>query len=181
MKKCTKCMEWKDVHEFFSDSSKKDGLCPSCASCYRSYYESVRDRRLKQKKAYREKNSSAISAYRVKHYAENKDRYLSYAIEYARDNQDRRRATESCRRARKNGSVGSFTADDLARIVESQKWRCACCHKSIKGGYHADHIQPLALGGSSDRFNIQALCPACNMSKGPKDPYKFMQSRGLLL
>ena len=28
-----------------------------------------------------------------------------------------------------------------------QRGKCACCHASIKRGYHVDHIQPLARGG----------------------------------
>lgn len=181
MKTCTKCMGSKSVDQFFSDSTKKDGRSPSCIACYKIYYESVRDRRLKQKKAYRAENSASISEYRVDHYARNREKSIQYASDYAKENPDRRRAIESCRRARKNGAGGSFTADDLAKIVESQKWKCACCKKSIKHGYHADHIQPLARGGSGDKYNIQALCPTCNMSKGAKDPYVFMQSKGKLL
>lgn len=48
-------------------------------------------------------------------------------------------------------------------------------------GYHVDHIQPLALGGSNDKTNLQLLCPTCNTKKSAKHPIDFMQSRGLLL
>lgn len=181
MKICTKCDQQKDAEQFFRDKSKKDGRSPSCKDCYKKHYSVIRASKLVKKKAYREKNSARIAAYRAEHYIRNQARAVEYATEWAKANPNSRRVVEAARRARKNSSVGKFTASDLSQIVEAQKWKCACCKCSIKGGYHADHIDPLARGGSNDKYNIQALCPTCNMNKKAKDPYVFMQSRGYLL
>ncbi|MEQ4192129.1 HNH endonuclease [Pseudomonas ficuserectae] len=181
MKACTKCNQQKAAEEFFRDSQKKDGLSSGCKACYKAYYSVIRDHKLKTKKAYREKNAVPIAAYRAVHYAKNRDRALECATRWRGENPVRRRAAENARRARKNNSVGQFTAEDLEKILAAQKWKCACCRKCIKSGYHADHIQPLSRGGSNDRLNIQALCPGCNMSKKAKEPHHFMQSRGYLL
>lgn len=181
MKICTKCGLQKEVEQFYRDSTKKDALSPSCKDCYRKYYGEIRASKLLKKKAYREKNAARIAAYRAEHYAMNRERAIEYAAEWAKENPIRRRVAQSARRAREKNSGGTFTASDLHRIVEAQKWKCACCRCSIKAGYHADHIEPLARGGANDKYNIQALCPTCNMNKKAKDPLLFMQSRGYLL
>ena len=70
-------------------------------------------------------------------------------------------------------------------IFDSQSGLCATCEtklfKSGKNKFHADHIKPLAKGGANDRYNIQCLCPACNFSKGSKDPIDWAQKNGKLL
>ena len=70
---------------------------------------------------------------------------------------------------------------DASKRFRLQRGKCACCRVSIADGYHVDHIQPLALGGSNDKTNLQLLCPTCNTKKSAKHPIDFMQSRGLLL
>lgn len=181
MKICSRCSVEKAGDQFTADRQKKDGLCSYCKDCYQVYYAAVRSRRLSQKREYREANKQSISAYRVEHYAKNREHQISCAIDWARSNPVKRRVNESARRARANGATGRFTKSDLLVIVESQKWKCVACRTSLRDGYHADHIQPLALGGANDKYNIQALCPTCNCSKRAKDPQEFMQSRGYLL
>lgn len=181
MRTCTKCGLGKSNENFFRDKSKKDGISPSCKQCYKKYYSEIRESKLAKKKVYREKNSVKISEYRVGHYIRNKEKAVACASDWAKQNPDRRRAAEASRRARKNNSTGKFTASNLLEIASSQKWKCVCCKRSIKNGYHVDHIEPLSRGGSNDKYNIQALCPTCNMNKKAKDPYVFMQSRGYLL
>lgn len=41
-----------------------------------------------------------------------------------------------------------------------------------------DHVVPVALGGSCDRSNLQALCWTCNVAKGKKSPAEWEASRG---
>ena len=43
------------------------------------------------------------------------------------------------------------------------------------------HIQPLALGGSNDKTNLQLLCPTCNLRKGAKPPERWAAENGRLL
>lgn len=46
--------------------------------------------------------------------------------------------------------------------------RCASCGDDLSAGWHADHVQPFSRGGATDVVNGQALCPACNLSKGDR-------------
>ena len=53
-------------------------------------------------------------------------------------------------------------------IAASQKWKCAICKGKLAndpGAIHIDHITPLALGGSNDRWNLQATHATCNRQK----------------
>ena len=76
---------------------------------------------------------------------------------------------------------GEHTVDQILDLLEKQQSRCAACRKNLKDGYHADHIMPLARGGSNDIGNIQLLCVACNLSKGHSDPIEWAQKKGRLL
>jgi hypothetical protein len=52
-------------------------------------------------------------------------------------------------------------------ILETQHFACAACHVDLRAtGHHIDHIRPFARGGATERDNLQALCPACNLAKG---------------
>ena len=103
------------------------------------------------------------------------------ASAWAKANPEARRASFYNRLAMKKRVGGKHTAADIKRLFRLQRGKCACCHVSIADGYHVDHIQPLALGGSNDKTNLQLLCPTCNTKKSAKHPIDFMQSRGLLL
>lgn len=54
--------------------------------------------------------------------------------------------------------------------------KCAAC--SSTDDLVIDHIIPIALGGSCDRSNLQALCADCNISKGKKHPGEWMGRNG---
>lgn len=85
------------------------------------------------------------------------------------------------RRSRMLGADGHHKPSDIARIIKQQKHKCAYCRACLKGGYHIDHIMPLALGGSNWPSNLQGLCAPCNLSKGAKHPIDFAQEKGRLL
>ena len=68
------------------------------------------------------------------------------------------------RRSRKQGSLGSFTAEEWKAIKRKFKGRCAhpgCNRTDIT----VDHIIPLSKGGCSFAFNLQPLCKSHNCSK----------------
>jgi 5-methylcytosine-specific restriction endonuclease McrA len=76
---------------------------------------------------------------------------------------------------------GSHTPDEIKELIRRQKGRCAYCSKSIRKGYHVDHVIPLARGGSNWITNIAMACARCNTSKGATDPIVFAQRLGRLL
>lgn len=98
-------------------------------------------------------------------------------------NREAIRATWRRRRALKRGAEGFHTAAEIADLIRKQKFRCANpgCHKSVRGSYHADHIQPLSKGGANWISNIQILCEPCNLRKHAKDPFEWAKQNGFLL
>lgn len=104
-----------------------------------------------------------------------------YEAERRRANPEAARAKVARRRANRLSAPGrGISAADIQEVLNLQRWRCAACGVNIRKGYHIDHIIPLAAGGHHDRSNAQALCPACNTSKGAKAPEEFMQTKGFL-
>lgn len=102
---------------------------------------------------------------------------------YRENNREKVRIQWKARKSRKRGASGTFTPADIAALLQVQKHKCAhsWCRVPLKDGHHIDHVMPLARGGSSDRRNLQLLCPACNMKKHAKHPIDFAQENGLLL
>jgi hypothetical protein len=67
------------------------------------------------------------------------------------------------------------------KLLVMQRGRCACCKIRIGKAFHLDHIHPLSKGGANKDWNIQLLCPGCNLAKHAKHPVDFMQERGFLI
>lgn len=82
---------------------------------------------------------------------------------------------------RRGNIVGEITPGWIPKLLELQRWTCIVCNKDLRLGYHIDHIEPIVRGGENSDYNLQALCPKCNLEKSDKDPIDFMQSRGFLL
>lgn len=97
------------------------------------------------------------------------------------NNKDKIKITNRNTKAKRNKAEGKHTQADINFLYLFQKGKCIACRISLKGGYHVDHIQPIALGSSNYKTNLQLLCPPCNLNKRAKDPIVFMQSKGFLL
>lgn len=110
-----------------------------------------------------------------------RSRQLRNAKEWASQNKGHRLASYHKRERAKKASGDHFTGHDVKQVLASQKEKCANCLSSIRGGYHVDHIVPLARGGTNDRYNIQLLCPPCNIKKSSLDPVDWANRNGRLL
>ncbi|QOD65824.1 HNH endonuclease [Ochrobactrum sp. MT180101] len=112
---------------------------------------------------------------------------VARAKKWNENNPDRAReirlVSDRNRRALKRGSMGAHTKDDVAAILIRQRHRCAECGASVrkKNYRHVDHIVPLSKGGTNWPWNLQVLCPPCNLHNAAKDPIDFAQQKGRLL
>lgn len=195
MKVCYKCKTEKIKSDFSKDSRAKDGLQSRCKSCYSSYYSENSGRIQKTVRAWQKNNPDKVAYYRslnpeiaveraVAWQKANPDRHNANSAAWQRANPEKRAASNHRRRAKERGAEGAHTAADVKAIFESQRGLCANCKKKLfKSGkkiFHADHIMPLALGGSNWPENIQCLCPTCNMRKGAKTPEEWARQNGKL-
>jgi len=170
------------------------------ASWTRAYSEASAERISKKCKAYYAENTEKITERSRAYYALNKDhcaaRNKAYRSANATDCADRAKAyvlanpektaeTKRNQRARKRNADGKHTAAEVTAIFQNQRGLCANCNTKLftsgKQKYHVDHVMPLALGGSNDRYNLQCLCPACNQSKSAKHPDDWAKENGRLI
>lgn len=211
LKTCTKCKVEKQKTEFSKHKGRKDGFQSQCKLCIAAYKSANNCRLSVRRREYYAENSDRISAYMRVYRFENSERLIEYqreynakhserkaeytreyraanpdsAIEYRSANPEKCAANRRNRRARVRMAEGSHTASDVKTIFESQRGLCANCKgKLFKSGdkkYHVDHIMPLAKGGSNDKYNLQCLCPACNLKKQAKDPVDWAKEHGKLI
>lgn len=86
------------------------------------------------------------------------------------------RVNKARRRARERGAAGTYTKEELQQRYAAQQGRCHWCHQKLgkhARTWHADHVIPLAEGGSNDIGNIVVSCASCNYSKGARMPWEF--------
>lgn len=172
---------------------RKSGRCRACAM---KYYAANSEKAKAAISAWHAANPEKVRAYKVAWYAANSEKENARAAAFRAANPEKvktsnavwraanpekKRLCNQNRRARKRNAEGTHTVEDIKELIILQKGKCTCCKTSIKDSYHVDHIMPLVKGGSNDRYNLQLLCPTCNLRKNAKHPVDFMQSKGFLL
>lgn len=55
-----------------------------------------------------------------------------------------------------------------AALYYSADGRCQNCGVELPADWHADHVIPYRTSGHTNLFEMQALCPPCNLRKGSK-------------
>lgn len=158
-KKCSRCKECKPAEFFGKLAQSSDGLRSYCKPCEVEWAK---------EKYWRDVEKSRSEA--MQKYFLNVHRSRAYG-----------RVAASVRRARITGAGGFHTRQDVLTILKLQKYKCAVCECSVKKEYHVDHIMPLAKGGTSWPWNLQILCPTCNMKKRDHDPIDHAKTIGRLL
>lgn len=175
-------------------------LAGKCCECHRlgsvAFHEKHRERLLADMKIYTIANKEsakirkarerlnrldAISAYMAAWRSENNDLVIAQQRAWRAKNPDAHKGYAHKRRAMVTNAGGSFTQDDIRALYVSQKKKCASCLNSIVEKYHIDHIMPIILGGDNSKYNLQLLCPTCNLKKHAKDPIDWAQKNGRLL
>lgn len=194
LKRCTKCGEEKPatLEHFGAEKRNKSGLQAACRTCEltRTYRWKIENAEFKRESDARyrrdnpEKRRESVQRYdrlnkskaviRLRRWRkENPGKYTQQHRNWRANNPDKVRANEHRRRSRKLNAAGSFSEGDLKLQYQSQKGLCWWCGKSLNGEYHADHLIPLAKGGSNWPNNIVCSCAFCNQSKNDKLPHEW--------
>ncbi len=131
----------------------KDGKCKSCRK--------EEDRRWRQDNPEKEKEKSR------RWRQANREKERERSGRWARAHPEAHRARAHRRRTRKTKAGGSYTAAEFKAIVRYYGGKCLCCGRTdVK--LTADHVVPVAKGGTSNIDNIQPLCQSCNSQKHDK-------------
>jgi 5-methylcytosine-specific restriction endonuclease McrA len=169
MKRCNKCGISKDESEFYTDSSRADGLTYRCKACIKAagakYVAKHRGERRAYSKRYYAEHSDERKEYMTTYDAKHRDEHKAYMAKYYIEHPDRAKTAWIKRRALIAGSEGSFTIEEWLDLLEKYNYMCLCCSRD-DAELTIDHVVPLSLGGSNDISNIQPLCLTCNLSKG---------------
>jgi len=177
----------KEYRESHKENSKayyeanKESLKEYNKSYREANKERIKENKKESNKAYRESHKEKIKDINKSYREANKDKIKEREKAYQQANKDNRNICHRNRRSRKRNAEGSHTSADIQQLLTLQRKKCAVCHTSITKGYHVDHVIPLAMNGSNDKYNLQLLCATCNLSKHAKHPVNFMQERGFLL
>ena len=147
-----------------------------------AYREANKQRDKPRIAAYRLANAEKSRAKTAEWRKNNPEQAKAANAAWRAENPGAVRANQQARRARVRNAIGKISKGLVSRLMNLQRSRCACgCGEDLNNGYHLDHVQPLAKGGSNTDDNCQLLAPICNLSKGAKCPIEWMQSRGYLL
>jgi 5-methylcytosine-specific restriction endonuclease McrA len=166
------------------------GSCLACKPLTDAAYQlRNRSRILKYQRRYRRTHKSELAAYFERYHLKNRARRRRTMSSYYQAHRSQARARmktwhkahpeskrADChnRRARLKKAPGRHTRHDVLALKLKQRNRCANCNRSLKPGYHVDHIIPITKGGSNWPSNLQLLCPRCNLRKGNR----IIQNRG---
>jgi hypothetical protein len=90
-----------------------------------------------------------------------------YDTAYYRANPGKMRAKWARRESRIELAGTAYTRFDWQRYLDLFGDRCLACGQKPEK-LTADHVVPLAKGGTNTIENIQGLCQSCNSSKGTK-------------
>jgi hypothetical protein len=74
-------------------------------------------------------------------------------------------------------AAGYHVVSEVRAIREIQADRCFYCDIHLNGDGHVDHFTPLMKGGTNWAENLCLACSDCNLSKGSKDPLKWIGER----
>ena len=134
------------------------------------------------KKQWHQAHKEELNARAHERYLSQQEERRARARRYGKTEQGRlvSKTHKSRRKAQKRASAGSYTAKQLQEQFQRQKGKCYWCKVKLGKTWHADHVIPLAKGGSNTIDNIVAACPTCNMRRKDKLPHEWPEGGRLL-
>lgn len=75
-----------------------------------------------------------------------------------------------------------LSAQLRSEVIKKNSGRCVYCSKALTtshgfpNSFHADHVLPVALGGTDDIANLVPACSSCNSKKNAKTVQQFSEA-----
>jgi 5-methylcytosine-specific restriction endonuclease McrA len=169
------------------------GLCTQCGNDhFLARQKAKREEFTQRQKAWRQANLDHSREYFRQWRRENQERATLFSRrwrlsnpeahaeagrQWCKNNPVKRLAIAARYRARLVSAPGSFTEDDIERLLEQQGYHCNGCGTDLLRRFHVDHIIPLSRHGTNWPDNLQCLCHPCNTSKGDKTMDEWLTAR----
>ncbi len=108
-------------------------------------------------------------------YSLNKQKHITYAVEWNRKNPIKRKALTVLRRTGGHLSVKTIQKVYEDNIKQYSTLTCYLCLEPILFGQdHLEHKIPICRGGTNKKSNLAVSCKKCNFSKGRKTVEEFI-------
>jgi len=146
MKKCSKCLEIKQLHEFETRSDSKDGYRNYCRKCKcKRHNERLKERHLEDKNLYWKIRTNDLNK------ASGRKGVAKIVI--------------------KNSIPIPYQA--IFKLYENQPYCNYCKIQLEKENFVLDHKTPLSRGGKHEINNITGCCKDCNQLKSTRNSEEF--------
>jgi 5-methylcytosine-specific restriction endonuclease McrA len=145
---------WRATHQ--------DQIKAANASYSASHREEIAAKGAEWRTANPERQRARTSAWR----SENRERHDALIAAWGAENPGRRCAQRVKRTQHIDIPGPHFTGQEWEALKARYDYRCLMCtRQEPKIKLEADHVIPIARGGTNDIGNIQPLCKSCNSSK----------------
>jgi 5-methylcytosine-specific restriction endonuclease McrA len=177
LKHCPTCQIEKPVEDYYKDSRTKDGLYSACKKCHNARSRSWQTRNVDKVRAdqakYLELHGDHLRAWLANWRVENRDKRRAQLQEWRRANPELARQAKHRRRTREvNGGIYQIADKHLRRLYSQP-----CFYCGSKDQITADHVIPLARGGTHSLGNLVAACRSCNSQKHAKTITEWKKMR----
>lgn len=185
-KLCRRCGETKEVGEFYASHLRASGYSAYCKRCHQSASQASEKKKPRPASYFKEWRSDRIAA-----DPSIRERESAKAINWWKNNRSRVRANQRAYNAArpemiqaKNRLYYALRKSSGVRIT-SEQWnevlvifdqRCAYCPKPATT---IDHFVALSSGGKHVIGNVVPACKSCNCSKRHRDPFEWMEAKGV--
>lgn len=169
MKYCNKCSQFKDLADFYNDSTHTDGKQSSCKFCvtYR-----IKD--------YYSRNSQKVKDYQKNYYQKNKKLVLERNKQWRLKNPELYKKIRCVIEARRRARIKAGYGEHYSRQEVYDKFGgfCIVCDKRInldlkfpdRKAFTIHHLLPLSKGGDDSKRNLTPAHFRCNQKVGDKIP-----------
>lgn len=121
---------------------------------------------------YRKHKKKRKSSQHVR-YLLNREKVIAAVKEYRRRNPEMAKRLDILRASRMEGVEGTFTKENLTRILKEQEGVCFYCRQPAEK-YEIDHKIPIKRGGTNWPSNLCYACFQCNRTKHTMTDAEFV-------
>lgn len=174
-----KGMPFKCSYSYKHNKCKCDNCRAYKKQTAQEFLANNRDKIVKHKQDYYQKNKKEIRKRQLVYEAKTKDKRKEYLRQYHQENKHLSREAWRRREALKKGNGFEYYTEK--QVLETYGTTCYLCNEPIdmqaprlvgkqgwENGLHIEHVVDLALGGPDALHNVRPAHALCNLRKKPR-------------